>query len=154
MRKGKIIPLVILALFTITIMVQISYANTDENPIIHILDDETDMETDRFEKCPVDIVIETKSYNEAYDVLLEKWDGSNWVLVETLDTDVPADGEWHEFEYTCTETGDWQVKAGKASTHFSIQQFFVIPEAPLGVITILAACFAGLGVRRIRYRQT
>jgi len=31
--------------------------------------------------------------------------------------------------------------------------FFVIPEVPLGVVAVLTACFAGLGVKRLRLRS-
>jgi hypothetical protein len=49
-----------------------------------------------------------------------------------------------------TNEGWWTLFILDTSAHYGVGQYFVIPVTPLGVATALSACFAGLGVRRLR----
>jgi len=48
------------------------------------------------------------------------------------------------------EHGTYEVSAGSASTHYATAVYFVVPEAPLGVVAALVACLAALGYKRLR----
>jgi len=55
--------------------------------------------------------------------------------------------------------GDWVIELiGTGGTvgngGWAAGSYFVIPQAPLGVIATLSACLAGFGVRKIRRRKT
>lgn len=49
-----------------------------------------------------------------------------------------------------TDEGWWTLRVEDAEAHFGTGQYLVVPVTPLGVATALSACFAGLGVRRLR----
>ena len=49
-----------------------------------------------------------------------------------------------------TDYGWWTLTVIDASAHYGTGQYFAIPEGPLGVATAVTACFAGLGVKRLR----
>jgi hypothetical protein len=48
--------------------------------------------------------------------------------------------------------GSWEVYAGILCI-FKVRTFHVVPVAPLGVIGIFAACFAGLGTKYVKTRK-
>lgn len=123
-------------------------ASDDADPIVEIWDSTFTNETDYFTTCPVTVGIKTYSSIGPYNVILVKPDGTNF----TLATGVTA-GVWHNFTYTCDQTGYWQAEAGSATIPFAIGTFLVIPQVPLGAITALAACFTGFGVKQIQGRR-
>jgi hypothetical protein len=50
------------------------------------------------------------------------------------------------------KSGTWEVDAG-IFCRFKVKTFFVAPVAPLGVIGMFAACFAGFGVKYLKTRK-
>jgi hypothetical protein len=146
MRGNKIASTIVLV-FVLFITISI-VKSQEEDPIVKIYDSTFTTETDYFSSCPVTVGIKTYSAGSPYDVILVKPNG----VEITLATGVTA-GVWHSFTYTCDQTGWWAAKAGSNTVPFGIGTFFVIPEVPLGVVTALATCFAGLGVKQIRRRR-
>jgi len=144
MRKPILLIFAFFTIFTLLMLASNVFAE-EHNPIIKIYDSTFTTETDFFSTCPVTVGIKTYSAVGPYDVILEKPDGTNI----TLATGVTA-GVWHSFTYTCYQTGWWKAKAGSATIPFAIGSFLVIFEVPLGVLIALTACFAGLGVKRLR----
>jgi hypothetical protein len=52
-----------------------------------------------------------------------------------------------------TDLGWWTLNVLDAQAHIGVGQYFVIPQVPLGVAGALTACFAGLGVKRLRRKE-
>lgn len=46
--------------------------------------------------------------------------------------------------------GWWEVKAGKAGIKYGTAWYNVVPEVPLGTLSILITCFAALGISTFR----
>jgi hypothetical protein len=147
MRKSILI-FAFLTTFTLAMLASNVFAEEQQDPIVEIYDSSFTTKTDYFPTCPVTVGIQTYSAVGPYDVILVKPDGTEI----TLATGVSA-GVWYNFTYTCDQTGWWRAKAGSTSIPFGIVSFLVIFEVPLGVVTALAACFAGFGVKQIRGRK-
>lgn len=135
-----------------------SYPNPpDHNPCVYVedLDDrtedffETPGETVRiwtYAEPPYTVRVYRSPPGQSYGAYVEPTilvasytvNQTGWVYYDFTDT-VPG-GTWWKAEV------ELPPPAAKGT-------FFVIPESPLGVITILIACLAGLGVKRSQHKK-
>jgi hypothetical protein len=86
--------------------------------------------------CEVYVTVDENGYIENQPVLI--WDS--------------ASPGYYDIWADCTMAGaSWTYDASDDLDNFDVGTagFFVIPEIPLGVTAVLAACFAGLGVRQL-----
>jgi hypothetical protein len=83
-----------------------------------------------------------------YDIIVKDSDGV------TRYTDTSSTPRYSKIISGITDKlGWWEVTAGSAETYYASAWYKVIPEVPLGVVAVLTACFAGLGVKRLRVRR-
>jgi hypothetical protein len=88
------------------------------------------------------------SASTPYDIIVKDSDGV------TRYTDTSSTPRYSKVISGITDKlGWWEVKAGSAATFYASAWYKVIPEVPLGVVAVLTACFAGLGVKQLRRRR-
>ena len=142
-RTTKLILLVLLGCLAVVTIVSQSYAVEPDNPMVWTLD-VLDNPTEVF---AIGDIVRIKAYSHyyPYDILVND---QNNVTVWS-DTSNAADYTMDVPGIT-TALGWWNIQAGTTETHFAVAWYHVIPEMPLGVVGVLFACFAGLGVHKIR----
>ena len=75
---------------------------------------------------------------------------SNGITRYTVTSNTPKyDQIWDNIT---DKPGWWEVKAGTASTSYATAFYNVIPETPLGTISMIIACFAAFGMSIFRKR--
>jgi hypothetical protein len=94
--------------------------------------------------------VRIKAYSEMTPYNIYVMDPSN----VTIWSDVSLTPNYSKDVATITTTlGWWHIKIGCESVPFAVAWYHVIPELPLGVLGALAACFAGLSIKKIRHRK-
>ena len=161
-KDMKLRKLPILFMFTLLVttlcfatLLPLARAEEQQDPYVWIedLDDDTE---DYFESPGETVRIWTYSSSVPYTVTIYRTDpgqsygtgkpppGVTWYRVESYVVSVRG---WQHYDFSNTVPGGtwWKAEISGASG-----TFFVIPEVPLGIIVALVACFASLGVRRLR----
>jgi hypothetical protein len=95
-----------------------------------------------------DVNITAYSESTPYEIIVKDSDGM------TRFTDESDTPRYSKIISGITDKlGWWEVIAGSESTYYASAWYKVVPETPLGVIAILFACFASLGIRRYHLKR-
>ncbi|UCG45135.1 MAG: hypothetical protein JSV58_07145 [Candidatus Bathyarchaeota archaeon] len=144
--KRRAIKLVLVAMLVcvgIVTMVTQSYADVDPDTSVWTYDI-YDNPTDVF-NIGETVRIKANSKYYPYEIWVEDpygteiWSDTSYAELYTMDVNGIT-----------TSPGWWTVKASSTEARIAVAWYHVIPEMPLGVIGVLFACFAGLGIHKIR----
>ena len=144
MEKKHATLLFLLVLWTLAAATLIASTDAEENPVIWIYNEDGDV-SDSF-NIGDKVGIKACSATTPYDIYVYDPDGDeryHWQTgLEDWDSGLLTD--------ISDELGWWEVKAGTTETHFATGYYQVIPEVLFGTLAAVGACFAGLGIIRIR----
>lgn len=136
--------LFLMFLWTLAAATLIASTDAEENPMIWIYNEDGDA-SDTF-NIGDKVGIKACSATTPYHIYVYDPDGDerkHWqTWAEDFDSGLLTD--------VSDELGWWEVKAGTGRTHFATGYYQVIPEVLFGTLAALGACFAGLGITRIR----
>lgn len=147
MRKLILVSMAFLIVLTAVMLAPNVYACGGGNPSVATYDVITGALKEIF-NIGEDVNITAYSEYTPYEVIVIDSEGV------TRFTDTSTTPRYSKIVSGITDKlGWWEVKAGTETTHYGTAWYQVIPEAPLGAIMILTACFAGLGVTQLRRKK-
>jgi hypothetical protein len=161
MKSRKLlIPLVFTLLVAILYLAAlVPYARADP-PFVYTddLNDDTD---DYFESPGETVRIKSYAGFAPYEIRIFKSDPDQsypgpytgpWTYVTTITVTTTG---WVDSDFIYNEEPKtwWKAQIYKDGVPYEYATYFVIPQVPLGVATILTACFAGLGLNKLRWAR-
>jgi len=142
MRKLVLASLVLLGV--LIFIISAPNVHAEENPWVATYDTNNNPQT-LFNQGDT-VRIKAYSHITPYYIYVYKPDASLKKTIGPINT-ASYSGDHNDIT---TDLGWWTLNVLDAQSHIGVGQYQVIPEVPLGVATALTACFAGLGVRRLR----
>lgn len=163
MKKTKLLILFSLAALAIclNLAVLVPYGRADPGPPTIYVEDFDDSSWDYFEYPGEKVGIHAYTGFSPYEIRVYRSPGGQsypgpytgaWISVKNIT--VTTSGWFHGNYSDISSPGGtwWKAQIYVDGTPYESATFFVIPEVPLGVAAVLAACLASLGVKRLRHR--